>query len=486
MITVQHDNRNRPNMKLKHSLRVARWSMVGSLLMAVLALLPGCKGTPTKGEAQARRQAQEIAQRYRPGGRQPALPTLTTNSSLGDFLTYALLNQPSVEAAYDDWLASIERITTARSLPDPQLTFQTDIQNALTSIMPGLMMLFPGAGKLRASAEVASAESQARYFAFQTASLQSASEVKRAYYQLHFLDEKLRVTRENGRLAADLEQLARAQNEVGKVTLQDVLRAQIERDRLATEITDLEDSRSALLARFKTTLGLGSEAPPPPIPQHFEFTPANLSFETMFQTALTNNTTLRSLEAEVRSAHASVLLAQKARRPDGSLGLMADAKMSPVLYRPQASLSLPVWRDKLAAQIAEARANQGAAQARLSDEQLNLAAAFAEQSFLYREAERSLELLNDRLLPKARQSLEIARMGYLSGQIDFFNVNDAERTLVAFELDHIEAATQRELALVEISLLVQGLPPSRAGMAPPKTGVRTSGARGSRKMGGGM
>jgi len=461
---------------------------VWATALGLLAGLPlaGCKGIPTRGEAEARQQAQSVARDYRPRGQKPPLPLLTTNSGLGDFLTYALLNRPSVEAAYFEWLASVERITTARSLPDPQLTFQMDLQNAATSIMPGLMALFPAPGKRQAAAEIASEESQARYFDFQTAVLQSAYAVKRAYYQLHFLEEKLGVNEENRRLAADLEHLARAQNEVGKVTLQDVLRAQIERDRLTVEIANLKDSRAVLLAGFKAALGLLPSDPPPPIPQRFEFTTAEVTFERVFEAALTNNTTLKALEAQVRAAQASVHLAQKARLPDASLGLMADAKMSPVLYRPQATLSLPLWRDKLAAQIAEARTGQAAAQARLSEEQITLAASFAQQSFLYREADRTLALLNDQLVPKAQQSLEVAQIGYLSGQIDFFNLSDAERTLLGFKLDRVEAATQRELALVEISLLIQGLTPANASMVGRKTSNKRGGSSSSTKMGGGM
>ena len=125
------------------------------------------------------------------------MPALTTDSSLSNYLTYALLNQPKVEAAYYDWRASIERITQARSLPDPQLTFQMDIQNIVTSIMPGLMGSIPWPDKLRVGAQIASAESQSKYFAFQSAVLQSAFEVKRAYYQLYFLAEKIRVNQRN-------------------------------------------------------------------------------------------------------------------------------------------------------------------------------------------------------------------------------------------------------------------------------------------------
>lgn len=455
-------------------------------ILSSVVFLAGCKGLPTKAEKEARRQIQEASASYRPEGRQPTLPVLTTNSTLGDFLRYALLNQPKVEAAYYDWAASVERITTARSLPDPQLTFQMDISDIVTSIMPGLMANFPWLGKLRIGAEIASAESQSRSYAFQAAVLESAFAVKRAYYQLYFLAEKIRVNRENLDLLASLEKLARAQNEVGKVTLQDVLRAQIEQDRLNTEIANLEDSRTSLLAQFKAALGLKAQDPAPPMPHQFESTPLDLTADRLFETAMAQNTRLKALEAEVRAAEASIAIARRSRLPDFGLGLMADAKMDPTMYRPLGTLTVPIWRDKIAAQIAEAQANKRSAEARLSDEQIALAVDFADRSYLYREATRNLELLNNQLIPKARQSLEVARSGYLTGQIDFFNLTDTERTLLGFQLDRVESATQREITLAELSLIIVGMPPSNSSIGLKSTG--TSGGKSSttKKMGGGM
>src|ERR1039457_3895996 len=432
--------------------------------LILLALLAGCKGTPTTGEKEARRQVQAVAGSYRPNGQKPKLPTLATNSSLSDFLTYALLDQPKVEAAYFDWLASVERITVERSLPDPQLTFQRDIQQVVTSLMPGLMMNFPGLGKLRAAGALAAAESQAQYFAFRTASLQSAYAVDRAYYQFYFLEEKIRVNRENLSLLTDLAKLAQAQNEVGKVTLQDVLRAQIAQDRLESEIANLEDSRSALLAQFKAALGLGADQPTPPVPQRLESTPLDLTSDKLLEAALAQNTRLKGMEADVRAAETAIAQAYKARMPDASLGLMADVKMNPLVYRPWGTVSIPLWRDKLAAEVAQAQASKRAGEARLSAEQIALAVTVAEKAFLYREATRNLALLQNRLLPKQRQSLEVARSGYLAGQIDFFNLTDAEQTLLRFGLDEVEARTQREFSLAELSLIVQGIPPSGAGI----------------------
>ncbi|NOT32323.1 MAG: TolC family protein [Planctomycetes bacterium] len=403
-----------------------------------------------------------MSQRYRPGDAKPALPTLTTTSPLADYLRFATLNSPRVEAAYYDWAAAVEGITPARSRPDPRLTFESDIADTVTSLMPGLMLDLPGPGKLRAAGDVMAAESRVAYFGFEREILRTALAVKTAYYRLHFLEETIRVESETLRLLDELEQLAQQQNAAGRVTLQDVLRAQIARDQVETEITNLEDSRSALAAELKSALGLGPRDAAPPIPVTFEPSVGDPRPDELLATALIRNPDLRAMEEDVLRAEASLGLARKSGVPDFSLGLELDFKATPTLFRPSAGMTLPIWRDKLAAEIAGAQAEKRAAEARLTAEQVELAAELAAMLFLFREAVRNDALLANKLLPKARQSLDAARAGYVNGRAGFLDVIDAQRTLLEFELAGIEARTQRELALASLSLAIAGIAPAGA------------------------
>ena len=439
-----------------------------------IALLAGCKGISTPDERQARRDLDAVTDTYRPGQHRPELPVLTPDAGLSNYLAYALLNSPAVEAAYGDWAASVENITVSRSLPDPEITFQSDIADVVQTVMPGFLQQFPGPGKLRTRANVASAASQAQYFIFENAALQTAFALKKSCYDIYFLDDQLRINRETLSLLNDLEQIARAQNEVGKGTLQDVLRAQIERDRVSTDIANLEDSRQPLLASFKAALGLTPGQPNPPVPVRLETTEMNPAADELLKVAFARNPQLKAMEADVRAAEAGIALAYKSRVPDFSLGLMADVKANPIVYRPLGGMTLPIWRDKTAAEIAEAKANELSAKARLTAAQISLAVDFAEQSFAYREISRNLDLLENRLVPKARQSLEIARAGYLAGTIDFFNLMDTERTLLNFELSEVEARKQREIVLSRLSLLIAGeLPAGEKWLTPETTQATT-------------
>ncbi|HEX9046869.1 MAG TPA: TolC family protein, partial [Verrucomicrobiae bacterium] len=284
---------------------------------------------------------------------------------------------------------------------------------------------------------------------------------------LHFLAARLEVNRQSLVLLASLESLARSQNEVGRATLQDVLKAQIEQEQLRTDTANLEDSRRLLLAQFKAALGLPAAASDPPVPPAPSFSESQSDDEALFAAALQQNPRLREMTAEIQVAEAQIRMARKERVPDFSAGGEVDLKGNPLIWNPQFSLTLPIWRDKLHAELAGAQQARRAAQARLTAEQINLAADFAEQTYMVREADRLLELLRSRLLPRARQSLEVARAAYRSSQVDFLNVIDAERALLSFQLAEIAAQSQREIARAQLRLMIAGAPPEGAPLSRP-------------------
>ncbi len=426
-----------------------------------VALLAGCRGNPTAGEKSARRDVAAVAGKLHFNQTNSPLPVLTQDSSISNFIEFALLNSPKVAAAFYDWSGSVQNITVKRSLPDPKLTFSAYIAGALTSLMPGLMQDLPGPGKLKTAARVAEAEGREKYFAFESAVLQTAFDVKSVYYNLYFLDERIHINRQTLGLLADLENIARAQNEVGKGTLQDVYRAQIEHDQLTTDLTNLEDSRRPLLAQFKAALGLTPGQSDPPVPAKLENSALDINENDLFATAFARNPQLKAMESDVRLAEASIVQARKTSVPDFSAGLQAEV-YEPPFYWPQASMTLPVWRDKVAAQITAAQAGQRAATARLDAEQISLTVDFALRTYDLRESTRNLALLKNQLIPKARRSLELARASYLSGQLDFFNLMDAERTLLNYQLQEVQERVRREITLANLSLLIAGVAPENA------------------------
>ncbi len=432
---------------------------VGLLLAG--ALLVGCASAPGAGESSAQRQLDTVGRQYRPAGDRPVLPRLEAKGQFDQFVLYAVLNNPQVEVGYHAWAASVHRITVERSRPDPRLTLQASIADmALMALMAGVMTDVPGAGKRAAAGDIATAESQAKYFAFEARVLQSAFALRKVRYQLDALDTKISIMHKTARLLAQLEKLALVQNEVGRAPMQDVLQARIERARLASDIANLDDSRDALLAQFKAALGIPAGAVAPPVSAMPVPSPPALTADRLLELTLERNPRLKAMQAEVNAAQGSLQLARKSTRPDFSVGLEADWKANPIMLQPSLGVSLPIWRDKTKAQIAAAQANKAEANARLSAEQIALAVEIAEKSFMSREATRQLELLGGSLPRMASGALALAQSAYSGGKSDFNSVINAQKVLLELQLAQSEASLQRELALAELSILVLAtLPP---------------------------
>jgi len=88
------------------------------------------------------------------------LPALNEESTISDYLEYAALNNPGLEAAFNSWKARLEKVPQVRALPDPRFTYAYFVKEVETRAGPqrhkfGLAQMFPWFGKLDLKSDVA-------------------------------------------------------------------------------------------------------------------------------------------------------------------------------------------------------------------------------------------------------------------------------------------------------------------------------------------
>ena len=76
------------------------------------------------------------------------LPELGGTAALDDYLRYAALNNPGLEAAFNRWKAALQRVPQVTALPDPRFTYQYYIEQVETRVGPqrhavGIAQTFP-------------------------------------------------------------------------------------------------------------------------------------------------------------------------------------------------------------------------------------------------------------------------------------------------------------------------------------------------------
>ncbi len=434
------------------------------LALFVALSLAGCVAA-SREESAARAQVRQTGAALRPNGHQPELPVLTADSPLSDYLRFALLNHPQVEAAYDDWRGAVLAIAPARALPDPKLTFQADIASTVTSLMPGFMFDLMSTGRRAAMGREATVASELARRRYVTAVLTTAAEVKKSWLDLAALEasrslkqQMLDVAEEAIRFShaehatmhamGSLDQLAQQLNDAGRLRL---------------EVANLDDQRTAFRARFKAALGLAREAADPPWPAPASLVATPLPDDDAFWAAArTANPQLGEMRAMVEMAVAEAAVEEKARTPDLAAGLMADLKMNPVLWRPLAEVTLPIWRQKIADAVAAARARHDAAAARLQAEEIMTAAELARMTYMVREADRMLAYLDGTAIPNLRQSLASLSAAYATGMTNFAMIPGTQGMILAMQVERIAVLRDREKTLADLSLLVAGEAPAGA------------------------
>jgi outer membrane protein TolC len=357
--------------------------------------------------------------------------------------------------------ASVAAIAPARALPDPQFTFQADVTNTLTSFMPGLMFDFMSQGKRGAMAREAAASSGIYYRNLVSAVLTSAAEARKAWIDLAFVDESARL----GEAAAgSLEQsgaLANADYATGRgmSTLEAQLRLANDIAKVQTELDSLGDRLIAARARFKSALGLLPGDADPAWP-HAALAPTTLPGEDeLWRRAQAANPELGQMRAMVEMTVASVEVARKAGTPDFSLGAMVDLKASPLMLRPTATVTLPIWREKIAANISAATARSHAATARVSAELLNMAAELAQMLYMVRESDRMIAYMDNTALPNLDRIIASVEAGYQTGMSGPAMIPESHLMALNMRRERVAALRDRETTITDLMLLTADIVP---------------------------
>ncbi len=356
------------------------------------------------------------------------------------------------------------KVPVAASLPDPMLTVTAQPAPVQTAAGEQQFILsasqaLPWAGKLDAQAAVAESQTNVARAQLAAVELTTIAKVKRAYYELYFLEQAIAVTDAEQQLLIEIRDVANSRYKTGRTSQQDVLRADLEISNVENELIQLRqqlESGQARLARLlhvapQTQLLAVASLPAEQIPH---------SLELLQHQAVAARPELHAaLSAVFRDQHAANL-ARLDYKPDVTLGLswidVADGGLSPVANGQDALLltagiNLPVYRKRLESAVRSAEAG-AVSSARAYDAMRD--ATLEEVTDLFAKArshQDMLTLFEDAILPKARQTLEVSGQAYNVGEVDFLTLVDNWRQLLRYEVNYrrLEANLRQSLAELE-------------------------------------
>ncbi len=432
---------------------------LGIVSPSLLALALGsCTTAPSAGERQARRDVEHVGAALEV---RPSLPQLTPESPLQDHVRFAVLNHPEVRAAYLDWRAAVSAIAPNRALPDPQLTFQADIADTIMALMPGVMFDFMAPAKRVAMANEALGSAAVAYRAYVGAVLGVAARVRKSAIELAYVDQALALRDEAIAALDQATDVARAEysTTAGMATFETQVRLTNEVAKARSEIAALGDRRVAARARFKASLGLTPSDPDPAWPRLTLVATALPGDDELWQRTRAANPDLGRMRAMVDMAMAGVGVARNAGIPDFTVGAMADLKAEPLMVRPTATVTLPIWREKIRSNIAAAKARHDAAAARVSAEEIAMAASLAQMLYMVRESDRMIEYIDRTALPNYERSIASVEASYQSGMGGAGMIPEIRAMQVLMRLERLGALRDRETAVTDLMLMTADAAP---------------------------
>ncbi len=421
-------------------------------IAGLLLASAGCALAPSSAERAQSRGVTAVGEVIRPGTHSAAPRPPGPESTPGDYLRFALLHRPEVAAAYDEWRASVYAIAPERALPDPKLTFQADITNSLKSLMPGFMIDLLGPKKRVAMTREAVARSDLAHQAYVATLVSVTDSLRRSWTDLVAIDRSIALRAQMTALMQRLTSANQASYETDRGTMSlDAQSASIDATRkLALELANLRDEQAAARAHFKAALGLAPGDPDPAWPS-VSFTDSALpDTATLWARILAGNPELASLRSAVDMAEAQIGVASIAGTPDFSAGLMADLKMNPLLYRPTASLSLPVWRERIRAIMDSAKARRSASVENLDARQLSLAANLADGLARLRSAERTLRYIDTSAFPRIDRDLASGEAAYGTGNGGIDGLIRLHLMRLELAIERVDAERMRDLAFADV------------------------------------
>ena len=245
--------------------------------------------------------------------------------------------------------------------------------------------------------------------------------------------------------ARDVVSAANARYASATAPQSDVLRAEVEVARLEALARALVSEVRGAEAMLNTSLGLEADSPVPPLAS-LAFAQPSPSWSAI-KAALTSRPELVAGRAEIVRAEAEVEVMRDMFRPmatirTGPSYTMAEGRGWMAMF----GISLPIWRDKLHAGVAEAEAMRAMSEAdlRAMTRMIEGDAAVA-VSQLQATSDRQRALTTD-VLPRARLAIEPAVAGYTSGQLPLVSVIEAVQALWLVQADLITADTELGLA----------------------------------------
>ncbi len=393
-----------------------------------------------------------------PARAQSSWPVPVDDPLLASLIEEALAKNPDLAAARQAAAAAGQRPAQARSLANPMFSigYTNDGWSPSLGSMPMTTLGFmasqdlPWAGKRALRGDIATREAGQVEQQADRAGRSITAAVKRAYYGLLLGRNLLDLIRDQEDIWKQIEGVARARYGVGQGAQQDVLRVQVEVTRIEQLRAEQEAETAIRLAELNRLLNRAPDAPLE-TSARLAFRPVKGDLDLVFGWATGVSPEVKAAGLGIERSTLAMELAKKQFKPDFSVqaAYMNRGGLDP-MWQAGVGISIPVYRKRLSAGVAEADAQLRSSQSAIESVRLQLRYRTQERLTQLKTTERIATLYGEGIVPQDRMSVEAALANYQTGKVPFIAVLEALTTLYNDRATHLRLLATHEQVLASL------------------------------------
>lgn len=374
---------------------------------------------------------------------------------LADVVSMAIANRAELTAAKERAEALSQRPAIVGALEDPMISPSVDHYPFEMPAEEGEMggggggrrydwsisveQRFPLSGVRGYRRNAARAEANRARALADNAQLDIALDAQRSFFMLLERRRMRTVLKEQEALAHQLISVSSARYASGTGSQADVLRAEVEAARVGAAQQALTAQIRAAEAMLNVSMGRAAAESIPEL-VHVPNRELPLPGHASIERALLRRPELVAGEAEVERSKAEVAVMRSMYKPMatvrvGRASSMAEGPGAMIMI----GVSVPIWRERLRAGVAEARAMQRMADSDLVAMRRMVEGEAASARESVEAARAQYVVFEDEVLPRARVASESALAAYSSGQGTLISVIESARALWEIQAEQVMA-----------------------------------------------
>ncbi len=373
----------------------------------------------------------------------------------------------TLQAMVAAWGAAAERYPQVVALDDPMfMTMMApasfgspEVESAY--VLEGAQKL-PWFGTRAARGRMARGEASAAGQDAQATRLLLVEAAELAFLDYYLVRRQQDLNGHNIEVMRQFRDTAETRYRANQVTQRDVLQADVELTELDRRRIELARMHVVAVAKINTLVRRPPECPLPPPPARLEATPVSVDLDALQQGALQQRPDVAAAAARLRAEQASVTLARKGHFPDGEFFGRYDSFWQPADTQSDlrgqvgVRLNVPLHKGRLNAAVREAMLRASQRRAELEQKRLDVKYEVYLAHAQFEEAQQSLTLYAERLLPAAEANVAAARANYDVGKDSFLDLALAQRQLIEVREKQEQELTAYHRRLAELNRAVGG------------------------------